>query len=84
MDRIIDTYRKRVTIEKYSYVAPLREVAENDYNLNIPRYVDTFEAEDSIDLDQVAIQLQDLEAEIKQTDEVIAGYCRELGISNPF
>jgi len=84
VDRIVDTCRKRITIEKFSYVAPLHQVASNDYNLNIPRYVDTFEAEESIDLDQVAKQLHDLEEEMKQTDDVIAGYCDELGIAKPF
>lgn len=84
VDRIIDTYRRRVSIDKYSYVASLHEVAENDYNLNIPRYVDTFEAEESINLDQIAKQLHDLEAEMKQTDLVIAQFCEELDISTPF
>src|SRR5690606_2447239 len=47
--KIVDTYRNREVIEKYSHLASLEEVAENDYNLNIPRYVDTFEEEDEID-----------------------------------
>lgn len=42
VDRIIDTYKSRETIEKYSRAASLEEIAENDYNLNVPRYVDTF------------------------------------------
>ncbi|HRN70550.1 MAG TPA: N-6 DNA methylase, partial [Candidatus Woesebacteria bacterium] len=51
--KIIDTYQERKTVNKYSYVAPLSEVKENDYNLNIPRYVDTFEEEDEIDIKAV-------------------------------
>ncbi|MCK7539776.1 MAG: SAM-dependent methyltransferase [Marinilabiliales bacterium] len=50
VDRIVDTYAKRITIDKYSYVASLDEVRENDYNLNIPRYVDTFEEEEPVDI----------------------------------
>lgn len=53
MNKIVDTYRQRETIDKYSFVVSLDEIRENDYNLNIPRYVDTFEEEEPIDLDQV-------------------------------
>jgi type I restriction enzyme M protein len=84
VERIIETYAKRTTIDKYSYVASLDEVRENDYNLNIPRYVDTFEEEEPIDIDAVAGELQALEADMQATDETIAGYCRELNISTPF
>ena len=75
---------KAKTIEKYSYVAGLDEVRENDYNLNIPRYVDTFEEEESVDIKAVADELKALEAEMKTTDETIAGFCKELNIPTPF
>jgi type I restriction enzyme M protein len=84
VERIVDTYAKRITIDKYSYVAGLDEVRENDYNLNIPRYVDTFEEEAAIDIDAVAGELQALEADMQATDAAIAGYCRELKIATPF
>ncbi len=84
VDRIVDTYSKRTTIEKYSYVASLNEVRENEYNLNIPRYVDTFEEEESVDINTIASELKALEARIKSTDETIAGFCRELNIPTPF
>ena len=84
VERIIDTYAKRITIDKYSYVASLDEVRENDYTLNIPRYVDTFEEEEPIDIDAVAGELRALEADMETTDETIAGYCRELNISTPY
>lgn len=84
IDKIIDTYRNRTVIEKYSYVAPLSEVAENDYNLNIPRYVYTFEEEKEIDLDAVAIDLQALEKDLAATDLAIAEFCKELNIATPF
>lgn len=82
--KIIDAYRERKTIEKYSYVAPITEVKENDYNLNIPRYVDTFEEEEAIDLNVVANQLQYIEKEIKTTDTTIADFCQQLNITTPF
>uniref|UniRef100_UPI00359315F8 type I restriction-modification system subunit M n=1 Tax=Persicitalea sp. TaxID=3100273 RepID=UPI00359315F8 len=84
IDRIVDTYIARQTVEKLSYVAPLSEVRENDYNLNIPRYVDTFEAEADIDISHVAEELIALERSMKDTDQVIEGYCAELGIKSPF
>jgi type I restriction enzyme M protein len=84
VDRIVETYAKRVTIDKYSYVAGLDEVKENDYNLNIPRYVDTFEEEEKVDIDTVAEELQSLEVDMKAIDETIAGFCNELNIPTPF
>lgn len=84
VDRIIQTYEKRVTIDKYSYVAGLDEVRENDYNLNIPRYVDTFEEEEQVDIVAVADELKHLEADMKASDENISGYCKELNIPTPF
>ena len=84
VDRIVDTYAKRISIDKYSYVASLDEVRENDYNLNIPRYVDTFEEEEPVDIEAVASELKALEVETKSTDETIAGFCNELNISIPF
>jgi type I restriction enzyme M protein len=82
--KIIDTYSKRETIEKYSYLASMDEVKANDYNLNIPRYVDTFEEEEPIDLDGVSSELKALEVNMKTTDETIAKFCDELNISKPF
>jgi len=84
VDMIVNTYRNRETIDKYSYVASLSEIAENDYNLNIPRYVDTFEEEEPIDLNQVAAELKSLDTEMEAIDKEIARYCNELGISTPF
>jgi len=84
VEKIVDTYQKRETIDKYSYVATLDEVAENDYNLNIPRYVDTFEEEEPVDIEAVASDLKALETDMQETDKTIAGFCKELGISAPF
>ena len=84
VDRIIDTYSQRISIDKYSFVAGMDVVRENDYNLNIPRYVDTFEEEESIDITAVANELKSLEADMRTTNETIAGFCKELGIETPF
>lgn len=84
IDRIISTYRERTISPKYSYTAALKEVEENDYNLNIPRYVDTFEAEEAIDLNQIAEELKAVKTEIQDTDAAIGGFCKELGINTPF
>jgi type I restriction enzyme M protein len=84
IDKIVSTYRERTTEDKYSYVARLDEVRENDYNLNIPRYVDTFEEEAPVDLAEVSGELKALEKDMQQTDATIADYCKQLGIDTPF
>lgn len=84
INRIIETYRSRIGTVKYSKKATLSEIAENDYNLNIPRYVDTFEAEDSIDINQIASEIVDLDKVMVETDKLIAGFCKDLNISTPF
>ena len=81
---IIDTYTNRITTDKYSYVATLQEVAENDYNLNIPRYVDTFEEEEPVHLAAVAQELKAIDTDMAATDATIADYCKQLGIETPF
>ena len=78
--KIVDTYRDRKEIEKYSHCATLQEIADNDYNLNIPRYVDTFEEEEPIDIKAVMAEIKELEAKRADLDKEIEGYLRELGI----
>ena len=84
LDNIVAAVENRQDIEKYAHVATLQQVKDNDYNLNIPRYVDTFEAEDVIDLDAIAQALKALEVESQKTDAVISDFCKELGIASPF
>jgi len=84
IDKIMDAFKNRAEIEKYSHLAPLAEIKENDYNLNIPRYVDTFEEEEPIDLDAVSSELKALEENINTTNTTIASYCSELNIATPF
>jgi type I restriction enzyme M protein len=84
IDRIIDTYRNRKETPKYSSLASLEFIAENEYNLNIPRYVNTFEEEEKIDIAAVAKQLKNLEKEMKNTDAELLAFCKELKIDTPF
>jgi type I restriction enzyme M protein len=84
IDRIISTYRNRTSQEKYSHLASIEEIRENDYNLNIPRYVDTFEAEEQVDLTAVARELKALDADMAKLDAQIRDYCAQLGIESPF
>ena len=80
INKIIETYRNRTAIEKYSHLATLKEVEENDYNLNIPRYVDTFEAEEEIDIQAVMQEIKSLEAKRAELDKEIDVYFKELGL----
>ncbi|MBU3658390.1 MAG: type I restriction-modification system subunit M [Flavobacteriales bacterium] len=84
VDAIIETYSKRTELEKYSKIVPLSVIEENDYNLNIPRYVDTFEAEEQIDIESIAKELQAFKKETQNTDKELAAFCKELNISTPF
>lgn len=81
--RIVDAFRTRTEEPRFSVKATLAQVAENDFNLNIPRYVDTFEAEAEIDLAKVARELQANEASMGALDAQIAAFCKELGIEVP-
>lgn len=83
VQKIVDTYRERKDIEKYSKKVSMQEIEENDYNLNIPRYVDTFEEEEEIDLDEVVEKIAKLDEEMKEIDKTIKGFCDELGIKAP-
>jgi type I restriction enzyme M protein len=81
IEKIVSTYRERKEIEKYSHLATLAEIKENDFNLNIPRYVDTFEEEEEIDIKAVMQEIKDLEAKRADLDKEIEVYLRELGIA---
>lgn len=81
IDRIVSTYEAReAKVDKYSYRASRDEIRENDYNLNIPRYVDTFEEEELVDIDQVKQNIADIEAELAQVQAQMAKYLEELGL----
>ncbi len=80
IEKILTTYKSREAINKYSYLAKLDEIQENDYNLNIPRYVDTFEEEEEIDIVAVQSEIEKLEAELVDVKAKMKDYLKELGI----
>src|SRR5699024_2362872 len=80
IDKIIETYEDRQEIDKYSHNAPLEEIEENDYNLNIPRYVDTFEPEPRVDIGEVKERLTEIDKEMEEIDREINNYLEELGL----
>jgi type I restriction enzyme M protein len=79
IQKVIDTYKVRETTDKYSYLASFDEIKENDFNLNIPRYVDTFEEEAEIDLEAVRAERLELKAELNTLEAEMEGYLKELG-----
>ena len=84
--KIVDTYQAfrngdNAEIEKYSHVATLDEIIENEYNLNIPRYVDTFEEEEIINIDEVNAEIADLKTRIAEVEKQMAKYLEELGLN---
>ena len=83
INKVIGTYQARQFEEKYAYVATIDKIKENDYNLNIPRYVDTFEEEEPVDLSAVSEELRQIDEDLKDIDEAIEGFCEELGIDAP-
>lgn len=79
IQKISQTYRDRVNVDKYAYLASLAEIQENDFNLNIPRYVDTFEEEAKIDLVAVRTERLQLQKELVELEKEMAEYLKELG-----
>ena len=80
IEKIVQTYEARAEIEKYSHKATKAEIIENDYNLNIPRYVDTFEEEELIDIDQIKQNIADIEKELAGVQKQMAKYLKDLGL----
>ncbi|MEZ5548294.1 MAG: N-6 DNA methylase [Pseudomonadales bacterium] len=78
IDKIMETYTARAEEEKYAHVAEIAEIKENDFNLNIPRYVDTFEEEEEIDIDAVQVEIDDLEKELASVRVKIAEKLKEI------
>ncbi len=79
IDKIVGSYKSRESIDKYAYLANLEEIQENDYNLNIPRYVDTFEEEAEIDLMAVRKEREGLKSKLADLEIEMDGYLKELG-----
>lgn len=80
IEKVLAAYAARTFVDKFAYVATPDEIAENDYNLNIPRYVDTFEPEEEIDVAAVQKEINAIEAELAEVRQRMAGYLKELGV----
>ncbi len=80
IQKVLDTYRTRAELDKYSHLATPEEIKENEYNLNIPRYVDTFEPEEEIDVAALQKEIDRIEGELAEVRGRMAGYLKELGV----
>lgn len=80
IEKIVQTFRDFQTVEKYAYRATLEEIRENDFNLNIPRYVDTFEDEEEIDVRAVEEEIEKIEAELTEVRQQIRSHLADLGV----
>ena len=80
INKIFTTYKERKEIEKYSHIASYEEVKENEYNLNIPRYVDTFEEEEQVDMKEVASKIESLEKELEAVKKEMQKHLQNLGL----
>jgi type I restriction enzyme M protein len=80
IEKIVNTYKNYETIDKYSYVATPDEIKENDYNLNIPRYVDTFEEEEPVDMEQVQEEISEIKKDLESVEKQMATYLEQLGL----
>lgn len=81
IDVILDTYIKREDKDKFSYVASFDEIVENDFNLNIPRYVDTFEEEEPIDMVALGQEIVELNKEIRKSENEFLAMLDELAVT---
>jgi len=80
IDKIVKAFKKFKTVEKYSYRATVTEIVEAEFNLNIPRYVDTFEEEEEINVVEVQKEIMMLESELVETKKTIDKYLKALGL----
>lgn len=80
IEKIVSTFKARKDVEKYAHAATLKEIQENDFNLNISRYVDTFEEEEEIDIKAVQAEIEKLEGELADVRQKMKGYLKELGL----
>lgn len=79
IDKIVATYQSRESVDKYSYLSSFDEIKENDFNLNVPRYVDTFEEEEEIDLQEIRQEREVLKGQLFDLEVEMDGYLKELG-----
>ncbi|MBO6207863.1 MAG: N-6 DNA methylase [Lachnospiraceae bacterium] len=84
IQRIVDAYKDRKDIDKFAHVASMKEIEENGFDLNIPRYVDTSEAEEEIDIDAVTEEIEKIDVDIAQASKELKKSFQELGLKFPF
>lgn len=82
LEKVLDTAKARENVDKYAYLASFDEIKENDFNLNIPRYVDTFEEEEEIDLEAVLRERKALKADLEKLEVEMESYLKELVFSD--
>lgn len=82
INKILDTYSKREDVEKYAHVASFKEIVDNDHNLNIPRFVDTFEEEEPIDIFQLSKEMLETDKQIQQAEKELSSMLDELAVTN--
>jgi type I restriction enzyme M protein len=78
--KIVSAFQNFDEIEKYSHLGTLTEIQEADFNLNIPRYVDTFKEEEEIDITEVQKEIKEIEADLLKVQTQVAAYLKELGL----
>lgn len=84
IDKIVNAYKDRKDIDKFAHVASMQEIIDNGYNLNIPRYVDTAENEEELDIEEIINSIQNTDVEIAKVSEDLKKSFDELGIKFPF
>ena len=82
IDAIVDLYHKRETIDKESYLASFEDIEKNDFNLNIPRYVDNFEKEEEINLNELLKEMKQTDDEIKKAQNEVLSSLKDLTSSD--
>ena len=80
--KIVDVFNRQFEIEKYSRMVSVTEIEKNDFNLNIPRYVNTFEPEPPVDMPAVNAEIRDLRGRLVEVEERMEDYLRELGLDD--
>lgn len=82
IDRVLELYNNRESVEKEAYLASYEDIVKNDYNLNIPRYVDTSEEEPEIDLKALTLRIRDTDKEIKEGNNMLLSMLKDLNFDS--
>lgn len=80
ISKILDTFQNKTTLDKYSYLSSFEEIKENDFNLNIPRYVDTFEEEEIVDIEATKTNITNIEKKLIEVKSKMNGFLKELDL----